>query len=269
MLTSPCAKLNLGLRILRKRSDGYHEIQTLFYPIPLYDLLEVLPHDGEIAWDDGGWSGSPSEENLVYRAYRLLQQEYPTLPSVRIILRKRIPTGAGLGGGSSDAAFMLRSLQRLFGLPISEERLKQLATTLGADVPFFLTPQPSIGEGIGEILTPYPHLPDLSGWHLTLLLPGIHISTALAYAGVAPSDQGEDLREVLRRPIEEWREWLHNDFEASVFAKYPLLSELKERLYHSGATYAAMSGSGSTLFALSPEPLPLQDLDCEYKTLIL
>lgn len=257
MLLFPCAKLNLGLRILRKRRDGYHDLQTLFYPIPLYDVLEVLPSKNGMLWDDGGWSEGPQEDNLVMRAYQALKRECPTLPDVKIILRKRIPVGAGLGGGSSDAAFMLRALQELFRLGVSTEKLHELAKELGADVPFFLTPTPYIGEGIGDVLTPYPQL-DLSGWYMTLFFPGIHISTAEAYAGVAPSEMGEDIRDILSEPVERWNGRLKNDFEKSIFPKYPRLAEFKEQLYNNGATYAAMTGSGSTLYALSRTPIVIE-----------
>lgn len=256
MICFPKAKINLGLRILRKRPDGYHDIESLLYPIPLKDALEVLPSAEGMKYDFGEW-GEPAEDNLVVRAYHLVKALKHDLPPVEIILRKRIPTGAGLGGGSSDATNMLLLLRRLFELNLSSEELHREAIKLGADCPFFLHDQPQLAEGIGERLTPYPL--SLEGMVLTLLLSDIHVSTAEAYAGVTPSEEGEALADTLARPIEEWRDHLHNDFEPSVFAKYPLLAEGKQMMYDAGATYAAMSGSGSTLFALSREPLTLPD----------
>lgn len=251
MIAFPKAKINLGLRVLRKRPDGYHDLQTLFYPIPLRDSLEIIPSD-KLCYDFGEW-GEPAEDNLVVRAYRMVQDVRPLLPPVEIILRKMIPTGAGLGGGSSDATSMLLLLNQQFGLGLSYEELHGMATRLGADCPFFLRNQPQMAEGIGEVLQPFPL--HLKGKVLTLLLSDIHVSTAEAYGGVHPSEKGEDLSEVLRSPIEEWRHRLHNDFEKHIFEGHPTLAEGKEALYTAGATYAAMSGSGSTLFAISEVPL--------------
>lgn len=258
MLTFPYAKVNIGLRILRRRPDGYHDIQTLLYPIPLCDLLEILPSEEGMLYDlQGGEAGSDPQKNLVTKAYHALKQEAPTLPDVQMILRKRIPVGAGLGGGSSDASHTLMMLYHIFDLQLPPETLHRLATSLGADCPFFLhtPPAPQIAEGIGEKLTPIEL--DLSDLYLTLWTSTIAISTAEAYQSVTPSNEGEDLRTLLQLPIEEWRSVLKNDFEEPIFQKYPLLAARKEVLYQAGATYAAMSGSGATLFALSREPLPL------------
>lgn len=254
MIVFPKAKINLGLRVLRKRADGYHDLQTLLYPIPLRDSLEILPSEG-MRYDFGTW-GEPAEDNLVVRAYRMVQEVRPELPPVEIILRKMIPTGAGLGGGSSDATNMLMLLNREFDLGLSYHHLHPMATRLGADCPFFLRDEPQMAEGIGEILTPFAV--DLKGKVLTLLLSDIHVSTAEAYGGVHPSEQGEDVAEALRLPIEQWRNRLVNDFEPHIFAHHPTLSEGKEALYQAGAIYAAMSGSGSTLFGISDQPLDIQ-----------
>lgn len=267
MLTFPHAKINIGLRIIRRRPDGYHDLQSLFLPIPLCDVLEVLPSEEGMKWDDGGFDESASEDNLVMRAYRLLSEELGGLPDVQIILRKHIPTGAGLGGGSSDASHMLKVLRTLFGLGITDESLHSIARRLGADCPFFLRQGAQIAEGIGDLLEPYDV--DLRGLHLTLLFPGIHIATQQAYAGVTPSASGEDLRLSLQRPLQGWRETVVNDFEESVFTAYPLLGELKEYLYTLGADYAAMSGSGSTLYALSRRPIDLSTLPYEHKSFTL
>lgn len=253
MISFPQAKINIGLRITGVRPDGYHELETLFYRIPLSDALEVTPSEEGDSFDDGGF-GDP-EQNLVMRALHLLREEVgaESLPPVEVILRKRIPTGAGLGGGSSDASSMLLMLRRLFHLDVSDERLADLALQLGADCPFFLTSGPQIGRGIGEILTPYPL--DLSGLVLTLVHPGIHVSTREAYRSIELSTLEEPLEESLRRPIGEWREWVINDFETTVFAAHPELAEIKQQLYDAGAEYASMSGSGSSIYALSAAPL--------------
>lgn len=267
MITYPHAKLNLGLRIVRRRPDGYHDLRSLFVPIPLHDILEVLPSTKGMKWDDGGFGESAPDDNLVMRAYRLLSREVGGLPDVHIILRKKIPTGAGLGGGSSDASHMLLMLRELFDLSVTDDQLHHLALQLGADCPFFLRQGAQMAEGIGDLLEPYAI--DLSGLHLTLLFPGIHVSTKSAYAGVTPMTPDEDLRTTLQRPIKEWRGRLLNDFEPSVFSAFPILSELKEQLYASGAIYASMSGSGSTLYALSHHALDLGHISCEYKSFIL
>lgn len=266
MIRLPKAKINLGLRILRRRTDGYHDIETLLLPIPLRDALEVLPSDGEMKYDFGDW-GEPSEDNLVVRAYHLVKETHPELPPVEIILRKRIPTGAGLGGGSSDASNMLLLLDELFELKMSYHEMHQMATQLGADCPFFLRDEPQLAEGIGEKLSPFPL--HIEGKVLTLLHSDLHISTAEAYGGVVPSEAGPSLREVLARPIEEWRQTLHNAFEPHIFQRYPILAHGKEQLYQAGATYAAMSGSGSTLFALSDAPLLISDWKGTQQTYIL
>lgn len=259
MIAFPQAKINIGLRITGVRPDGYHELETLFYRIPLSDALEVTPSERD-TFDDGGF-GDP-EQNLVMRALRLLRKEVgeESLPPVEVILRKRIPTGAGLGGGSSDASEMLLMLRRLFDLQVSDERMSNLALQLGADCPFFLTSGPQIGRGIGEILTPYPL--ELSGKVLTLIHPGIHVSTAEAYRSIGISTPEEPLEQSLSRPMEEWRKWVVNDFETTVFAAHPELAVIKQQLYDAGAVYASMSGSGSSLYALSPAPLKLPDTTC-------
>jgi 4-diphosphocytidyl-2-C-methyl-D-erythritol kinase len=255
MIVFPQAKINIGLRITGVRPNGYHDLETLFLRIPLADALEVIPAE-EDSFDDGGF-GDP-QANLVYRAMELLRHEVGSLPPLQVILRKRIPTGAGLGGGSSDASAMLLLLRRMLDLPLSDERLAELALQLGADCPFFLTEGPQIGRGLGEELTPFDL--DLSGRVLTLALPGIHVSTAEAYGRIAISSPAEPLEQSLRRPMTEWREWVINDFESTVFALHPELAEIKEQLYAAGAVYASMSGSGSALYALSEAPLDLTNV---------
>lgn len=262
MIAFPCAKINLGLRIIRKRPDGYHDLETAFVKIPLRDALEVLPSDC-LLWD--GAEDFP-EDNLVAKAYRALQRLRPGVPPARFILRKKIPSGAGLGGGSSDASTALLLLDELFDLRLSEDELHRTARSLGADCPFFLKDEPQYAEGIGDLLTPVS-LP-LGGLKLTLVFPELFISTREAYSSVTPREPEESLIETLRRPIEEWRATLKNDFEASLFPKYPLLSEIKETLYRNGALYASMSGSGSTMYALSRQALNLPN-DYKHQTFSL
>lgn len=256
MITFPPAKINIGLRVTGKRPDGYHDLQTLFVQVPLCDALEILPSDRGLLWDD---MPDIPEDNLVVKAYRAVQTLYPDLPPVRFYLRKRIPTGAGLGGGSSDATATLVMLNDLFGLKMSADTLHHLAKGLGADCPFFLKDRPHIAEGIGDLLEPYPL--DLSGYWLTLVFPGLHISTKEAYAHVPVGAPEEDLRLSLQRPITEWSEWVTNDFEKSLFPTYPILSDIKDSLYSAGAIYAAMSGSGSAIYGISRAPLTVSQYD--------
>lgn len=259
MLAFPKAKINIGLHVVRRRSDGYHDLETVFYAIPLRDILEILPSVRGMSFDDNGWDTTlDREDNLVWRAYSLLKSTYfPELPDIEIILRKIIPAGAGLGGGSSDAAMMLVMLRKMFELPMTDDDLRAVAKRLGADCPFFINPTPHYAEGIGDKLTPINI--DLSGMHFYLVLPDIHVSTKEAYAGVVPTLSKYDLRVALLRPVSEWRECVVNDFEKSVFARYPQLKNIKDKLYECGAEYASMSGSGAAIYALSPTPL---DLHC-------
>ena len=253
MLTFPPAKINIGLRVVRRRADGYHDLQTIFYPIPLTDALEIVPDREEMIWDDGGFDPEGSwQDNLVYKAYELISREVRPLPPVEIILRKHIPTGAGLGGGSSDASAALNMLDRLYELGLSSDERRELARKLGADCPFFITPEPSYAEGIGDILSPIGL--DLTGLHLWLALPPIHVSTALAYGKVTPRVPEADLCEAITLPLKEWNGTICNDFEEGVFAEYPLLGQIKETFYDMGADFALMSGSGSTIFALAKGP---------------
>lgn len=255
MIAFPKAKINIGLRVLRKRSDGYHDIQSLMYPIPLCDILEIIPSD-EMGYDFGvlDFLGTP-EDNLVVKAYQAIKEIYPNLPPIQIILRKNIPTGAGLGGGSSDATNMLLLLKQQFNLEISLEKLNTISTKLGADCPFFLHNAPQIAEGIGELLTPYPL--NLNGKCLTLLTSDIQIHTGRAYAKITPCETEGNLAELLSQPISTWKGRVVNDFEPTVFEDYPILAEGIEMLYESGAEYASMSGSGPTLYGISNAPLSI------------
>lgn len=247
-------KINLGLNVVERRPDGYHNLQTIFYPVPLYDELTIREKDSLImdGEDTLTLGGNPLEgevwDNLVLRAVRLLRQEGFPIPPLNIDLRKVIPSGAGLGGGSSDAACMVTSLTRLYGLPLSEEQMERLVSKLGADCPFFVNPRPLYAEGIGDVFTPIAL--DLSGWYLMLVKPEVHVSTREAYAGVHPHQPAYSLLDVVKQPVGAWSSRMVNDFEESIFFNHPLLSEIKEELYRQGAAYASMSGSGSTIFGL-------------------
>ena len=247
-------KINLGLNVVERRPDGYHNLQTIFYPVPLYDELTIREKDSLImdGEDTLTLGGNPLEgevwDNLVLRAVRLLRQEGFPIPPLNIDLRKVIPSGAGLGGGSSDAASMVTSLTRLYGLPLSEEQMERLVSKLGADCPFFVNPRPLYAEGIGDVFTPISL--DLSGWYLMLVKPEVHVSTREAYAGVHPHQPAYSLLDVVKQPVGAWASRMVNDFEESIFFNHPLLSEIKEELYRQGAAYASMSGSGSTIFGL-------------------
>lgn len=261
MLLFPNAKINLGLNITERRPDGYHNLETIFYPIPLCDALEVVPRV-----EDAASAASSSKcrlhlsghevagDNLVCRAYRLLDAEFSLSP-VDAYLLKRIPLGAGLGGGSADATFMLKLLNRLFMLGLNEEALEERAARLGADCPFFVQNRPTYAEGTGNIFTPLPL--SLSGYRLLLAKPSVFVSTREAFALVRPRRPQLSPCDAALRPLEEWRHCLLNDFEESVFPQYPVIRSLKEELYRRGAIYASMSGSGSSVYGIfAPDSQP-------------
>lgn len=250
MVVFPHCKINLGLHVVSRREDGYHNIETCFYPVPRYDILEAIPSSG-FSFDQSGLSiPGASADNLCIRAYQLLKNDFSLAP-VKIHLHKVIPMGAGLGGGSSDAAYMLKLLNDLFHLNLSATQLSTYAARLGSDCAFFTQPQPMLGSGRGEILENIDV--NLKGYWLCLVKPDVHVSTAEAYAGMVPQPPARPLKEILSLPVENWKSLLVNDFEKTIFGKFPLLNEVKQRLYKSGAAYAAMSGSGSTIFALFKE----------------
>ena len=261
MITYPIAKINLGLNVVEKRTDGYHNLQTVFYPVPIKDTLEVRSERSEVRGQRpsvdcelrlaGIQVPGDTQQNLVVRAYKLLKEDFPTLPRVTATLQKGIPTQAGMGGGSSDCAYMIRLLNELFQLGMSDERMMDYAARLGADCAFFIKSTPCYAEGIGERLEPIAL--DLKGWHIGVVRPDIPVPTKEAFSRIHPHYQPKNCREVVMQPIETWHHELTNDFEESVFALHPEIGEVKERLYKKGATYAAMSGSGSALFGLFKE----------------
>ena len=264
MITFPIAKINLGLNVVEKRADGYHNLQTVFFPVPLLDALDVQEmgaefpsqYDCDLKVSNIHIDGD-EQRNLVVRAYNLLKQDFPDMPRVHAHLYKGIPTQAGMGGGSSDCGFMITLLNKMFNLGLSDEQMIQYAARLGADCAFFILNKPCYAEGIGEKLQPIQL--SLSGWYLSLVRPDIPVSTREAFALIKPHYPEFNCKEVVQLPVEEWRGKLTNDFEDSVFAVHPELGAVKDRLYQLGATYAAMSGSGSTLFALSKKPLHLDE----------
>lgn len=248
MISFPNCKINLGLKILRRREDGFHDLETVFYPLPVCDILEaVRSPDLEFTSSGRPIPGDP-RDNLTMRAFRLLKKDFPHLPTVHIYLHKQIPIGGGLGGGSSDGAFLLQLLNREFQLGLDESRLSAYAARLGSDCPFFLINRPCLGQGRGDRLEPLSL--DLSAYGILLVHPDIPISTAEAFAGCRPDERGPSLKTVISRPVTRWRDELVNDFEESVFGRYPALGRIKEQLYASGAVYASLTGSGSSLFGI-------------------
>ena len=243
------AKINIGLQIVRKRPDGYHDLQTVFVPTDyFYDLLRISPCAADFLFElESEEDLGNNDNNLCVKAFRLLQEKYG-IEGVQITLQKGIPTGAGLGGGSADAAFTLRLLTTIFQLPVSENKMNEYALQLGSDVPFFLYNKPMYATGRGEVMTPI-HL-DLSSYRLKIVKPDIHVSTREAYAGVTPKETNIFLPNVLQKDVKNWKGLVVNDFEESVFAKHPELRKIKESFYHDGALYASMSGSGSAIFGL-------------------
>lgn len=251
MICFPNAKINLGLNVVSKRPDGYHNIETIFYPIPVKDALEVVASDRTSLAQTGIPVDAPPEKNLVMRALNALRARYE-IPPLEIHLLKAIPFGAGLGGGSADAAFALRLVNDFCGLGIHTDELEAIASTIGADCPFFIRDTPVFATGTGNVFEPIDL--SLEGYHLCLVKPDVAVSTPEAYAQVTPATPEVSLKEIARLPVSEWRGRMVNDFEKSVFPRHPAIERIKETLYDEGARYAAMSGSGSAVFGLFDEP---------------
>lgn len=276
MVTFPNAKINLGLDVVAKRPDGYHNLETIFYPVPLQDILEITVTEEEGAPDytfkmhNAVFEGD-NNDNLVVKAYKILAADHK-LPKVEMSLYKNIPTGAGLGGGSADAAFALKMLNEIACLNLSDEQLEAYAARIGADCAFFIKNTPAYATGIGNILS--PTVCSISGYHLVLVKPDIHISTKEAYSLVTPAAAETPLTEIAALAVEEWKGKMKNDFEKSVFANHPQMEKIKEELYNMGAVYASMSGSGSAFFGLFTEQQDIEDIEkkfpgmfCWYKQL--
>ena len=246
-------KINLGLKILRKRADGYHDLETVFYPLPMNDAIEVIrPEQSPVTFSQSGLTidGEPGQ-NLCMKAYNLLQRLYD-LPPVQLHLHKAVPMGAGLGGGSANAAFTLQLLNRKFNLDLTIDQLLDLALQLGSDCPFFIINKPCIATGRGEFMETID-LSQLRGYILAIVHPGIHISTAWAFSQVTPDKNGHTVRDAISQPVKSWKEILTNDFEAAVFKAHPTIAGIRQALYDKGAIYASMSGSGSAVFGLFEE----------------
>lgn len=252
MIVFPNSKINIGLRILRKRRDGFHDLESIIFPVGLCDMLEILPSDPDINDPGTGISVSGLEipgtgENLCLKAAELFRARQGT-PEVRIHLHKKIPAGAGLGGGSADASFTLLAMDRLFGCRLDPGILEEYAAELGSDCAFFIRNRPCLARGRGELLEPVSM--SLAGHCLVILFPDIQVPTSSAYGMVVPSPDGPGLDQIPQLPVEQWGESAVNDFEKPVFARHPELASLKEGLYASGAAYASMSGSGSAIYGI-------------------
>ena len=257
MITFPNAKINLGLNIVEKRPDGYHNLETIFYPINLQDALEVTRRENNDKEYTLHISGSPlegePEDNLVVKAYKLLKKDYPGLLPVDIHMYKHIPAGAGLGGGASDAACMIKLLNDKFSLGLSTERMEEYAVKLGADCAFFIRNKPVFATGIGNLFEPVEL--SLKGYHIILIKPDIFVSTRDAFAEIKPVRPAVSLKEIVKQPMETWKHSMKNDFEDSVFKKFPEIAAIKDELYDLGAVYAAMSGSGSSVYGIFKAPI--------------
>ena len=262
MITFPIAKINLGLNVVERRPDGYHNLETVFYPVNIKDALELTmmntkfpsPVDCDIKVSNLNVEGD-EQRNLVVRAYQLLKCDFPQMPRVHAHLYKVIPTQAGMGGGSSDCAYTIRLLNEMFTLGLTEQRMIDYAAQLGADCAFFILSRPSYAEGIGERLVPVSL--DLSSYYIGVVRPDIPVSTREAFSLIKPVKPAKCCRDVVLQPIETWRDELSNDFEQRVFALHPAIEAIKQRLYNLGAVYAAMSGSGSAVFGIFQDPIEI------------
>ena len=253
MLAFPNCKINLGLNIICKRADGFHDIETVFYPIlKLHDALEILPSNTQTSLVDFKMSGPVVDgdraNNLCVKACKLLHKDYPEMPAIQMHLHKAIPMGAGLGGGSADGAFTLQLMNDVFHLKLSNEQLINYALQLGSDCPFFIVNKPCFATGRGEVMNELPF--HLSGYFIVLINPGIHINTGWAFGQITPQQPLTDLKQRIQQPIETWKELVKNDFEPAVMNSHPIIGTIKERLYQNGAVFASMSGSGSTVYGI-------------------
>lgn len=263
MILFPNCKINLGLRVLRKREDGYHDLETVMLPVMgLSDIVEVIRCEDTCVCAGAEFSSSglevdcPDEQNLCLKAYQLLKRKH-NIGAVRIHMHKIVPMGAGLGGGSADAVFVLKALNALFELGLSDNVMEQYAAELGSDTAFFVRNTAALASGRGELLTPI-EVP-LKGYYIVIVKPDIHISTREAYAGVKPSCEGASLTELLQQPVGQWKDCVRNDFENSLFECHPSLRQIKEAMYANGAVYASMSGSGSAVYGLFEREIEISE----------
>ena len=262
MIQFPNCKINLGLSILEKRTDGYHALETVFYPVALKDSIEIVLNKNTTVEFTSSGNPIPGNvsENLCIKAYHLLKKDFPKITGVKIHLHKIIPMGAGLGGGSSDGAFTLLMLNELFTLNLTQTELINYAAQLGSDCPFFIVNQAAHATGRGEILQPINI--DLSNYTFALIHPGIHISTAWAFQQIKPGVKEKTIAAIIQAPIQTWKDHLINDFEQAVFGAHPLLHTIKSELYQQEALYASLSGSGSSIFGIFPKGHSLNPAPC-------
>jgi 4-diphosphocytidyl-2-C-methyl-D-erythritol kinase len=262
MVSFPPCKINLGLHIVSKRGDGFHDLETIFYPVPWADVLEIIPSDSFSFESSGRAIPGREEDNICVKGYQLIRKDFSIAP-VKIHLHKLIPMGAGLGGGSSDGAHALILVNQIFGLNLSTQQLRDYAVHLGSDCAFFLENQPMLGTGRGEVLNKISV--SLKGKFILIVKPEIHVSTADAYASVSPKIPLRSLSDLNNYQIEEWKDIVINDFENTVFARYPDIGKLKDKMYGLGAVYASMSGSGSSVFGIFDAPIETPD---PFKTMV-
>ena len=262
MIVFPNAKINIGLQVLKKRADHYHELETVFYPVKVCDVLEIIETPKTSFHPSGIRVEGPEDENICLKAYRILAKDFD-LPAIAIYLHKVIPIGAGLGGGSSDAAFMIKALNDKFQLNLSTGDMQAYARQLGADCAFFIQNQAVFAEGIGDKFTDIKL--DLSAYHFLIVKPAIPISTLAAYQSIIPNPGGKDLRKHIQTPIEDWKNTVINDFETGIFRKFPEIGEIKEEMYRIGALYASMSGSGSAVFGIFKEKPVFPEHEGQYE----
>ena len=263
MISFPNCKINLGLHVTRRRQDGYHDIETVFYPLPILDVLEIIQHSSfstinaqhQNKGADFSTTGLPingaAEKNLCVKAYQLIKQDFPKLPPVHIYLHKAIPIGAGLGGGSADGAFTLKLLNAKFQLKLTTEQQLDYAIQLGSDCPFFILNRPCFATGRGEFLEAVEL--NLENYSFVVINPGIHISTSWAFQQLIPAEPPLSIRNAIQQPVSEWKDILTNDFEEAVFKHHPELSLVKAGIYKSGAIYASLSGTGSCFYGIYPK----------------
>ena len=258
MLAFANAKINLGLLITEKRPDGYHNIETVFYPLKIYDAVEITDAPEVSCIVAGGAVPGNAADNICLKAFRVMQDEFQ-LPSQQITLLKNIPVGGGLGGGSADAAFLVKLVNDKFNLGLSDEQMEDYVRPLGADCAFFIRSTPVFAYGKGDEFESVDL--DLSGYFIVLVKPDVHVSTADAYHGIKPTVTGTSLKDLIQLPVRDWEQHIKNDFEDSVFEKYPQIRSVKEALYHEGAIFAAMSGSGSSVFGIFENEVKLPELE--------
>jgi 4-diphosphocytidyl-2-C-methyl-D-erythritol kinase len=258
MIVFPNAKINIGINITARRSDGYHNIETIFYPLPIYDALEALPGD-ELTFQSSGLDiPGRIEDNLCIKGYHLIKKDHD-LPPVNIHLLKHIPIGAGLGGGSANAAFFIKLINNLFDLKLTAGEMLDYARQLGADCAFFIENKPLFAFEKGDQFESINL--DLSKYKIVLVMPPVHVSTSEAYRGVKPSPVKESLYELITEPIQDWKHFVKNDFEESVFKNHPVIRGVKASLYEAGAIYASMSGSGASVFGIFSKKPDLSELE--------